>query len=710
MDRHDPRLLRPRAARAAARRRPRPALHGARRAGRPAARRARLRDARSRPGPRPAARRRSTSPPPTARRCATSSSPRTRRCAAAARPIRGCRSRRRSRRPIPRALAAARAAAAAAPRRRRATARRCAAAREALEALRAVAAPAPAARAVAGRRSTPPSSAAARRRSTTPACAALPRGVGGVPGGVRRPPRPGRADAARRPARPLRRRVRRRQGGARGGRLRRPRAARARPARRPGGARALGRAVRADHGRRVPGHEPAPARRARGARARQPVRGRRRVPVDLPLPPRRRDDLPRAPRHGSAPTACAGWRATSARARSCSTCSTRAFAPELGDARSRRSRGRERAPPDADGPLRLFDPDPVGRASPPVELLITDTRGWDEPSRRARPRRRSRTQPWRRAEARLVAHRLRAEVDDGRRARRHRRARARDGLAAAARAGARGAGPADLRRRRPRLLVAGAGPRRHRLPRRARQPARRGGAAGRARLAVLRRRAPTRSCCSRRPGARAAAARGRRCARPMPTGWTAALPDAERDALAAFARFFAAERPRAERAPAEVLLERAIVATGYDLAVLARSGGERRLANLRKLMRLAREYERAEGPRPARLPRLRRHPGPGRGARGRGGARVRGARRRAPDDDPPRQGARVPGRLRGRPRPRGRAAPRPRCCSAATARVGLRLAPIGGGEPVPALDWDRLADERAAGARPRRSGGCSTSR
>ena len=35
--------------------------------------------------------------------------------------------------------------------------------------------------------------------------------------------------------------------------------------------------------------------------------------------------------------------------------------------------------------------------------------------------------------------------------------------------------------------------------------------------------------------------------------------------------------------------------TGYDLAVLARSGGERRLANLRKLMRLAREYERAEG-------------------------------------------------------------------------------------------------------------------
>ncbi len=61
------------------------------------------------------------------------------------------------------------------------------------------------------------------------------------------------------------------------------------------------------------------------------------------------------------------------------------------------------------------------------------------------------------------------------------------------------------------------------------------------------------------------------------------------------AQLLAAERERAERAPLEVLLERAIVATGYDLAVLARPGGDRRLANLRKLMRLAGEYERAEG-------------------------------------------------------------------------------------------------------------------
>ena len=99
-------------------------------------------------------------------------------------------------------------------------------------------------------------------------------------------------------------------------------------------------------------------------------------------------------------------------------------------------------------------------------------------------------------------------------ARRHRRARPRHRLAAAARAGARGAGPADLRGRRPRLLVAGAGPRRHRLPLRARQPARRAGAAGRARLAVLRGRhgragAADRGGPGERPRRPCGAARGR---------------------------------------------------------------------------------------------------------------------------------------------------------------------------------------------------------
>ena len=115
----------------------------------------------------------------------------------------------------------------------------------------------------------------------------------------------------------------------------------------------------------------------------------------------------------------------------------------------------------------------------------------------------------------------------------------------------------------------------------------------------------------RRAGAAGRGRPGRAAAAPGPAlreveaaalaGGAARRPSAR--ACSAFARVFAAERPRAERAPAEVLLERAIVATGYDLAVLARSGGERRLANLRKLMRLAREYETRRGPRPARLPR-----------------------------------------------------------------------------------------------------------
>ena len=104
--------------------------------------------------------------------------------------------------------------------------------------------------------------------------------------------------------------------------------------------------------------------------------------------------------------------------------------------------------------------------------------------------------------------------------------------------------------------------------------------------------APTRWCCCEEPGPmwRAAGRRGG-------GAWAARAGAAPCRAGAhrRLARLLATERERAERAPLEVLLERAIVATGYDLAVLARPGGDRRLANLRKLMRLAGEYERAEG-------------------------------------------------------------------------------------------------------------------
>ncbi|PZS09273.1 MAG: hypothetical protein DLM64_10890, partial [Solirubrobacterales bacterium] len=72
-----------------------------------------------------------------------------------------------------------------------------------------------------------------------------------------------------------------------------------------------------------------------------------------------------------------------------------------------------------------------------------------------------------------------------------------------------------------------------------------------------------------------------------------AAPD--RDRLAAFARWFAGERAAASRVGIEELIERALELTGYDLAMLAMPGGARRLANVRKLMRLARAHEAAGG-------------------------------------------------------------------------------------------------------------------
>jgi ATP-dependent exoDNAse (exonuclease V) beta subunit len=71
------------------------------------------------------------------------------------------------------------------------------------------------------------------------------------------------------------------------------------------------------------------------------------------------------------------------------------------------------------------------------------------------------------------------------------------------------------------------------------------------------------------------------------------LPD--RDALREFAAVFANERGAAARSAIDELIDRALERTGYDLAVLAMPGGRRRLANVRKLMRLAREHEAVAG-------------------------------------------------------------------------------------------------------------------
>ncbi len=161
------------------------------------------------------------------------------------------------------------------------------------------------------------------------------------------------------------------------------------------------------------------------------------------------------------------------------------------------------------------------------------------------------------------------------------------------------------------------------------------------------------------------------------------------------AKLLAAERERAQRAPLEVLLERAIVATGYDLAVLARPGGDRRLANLRKLMRLAGEYERAEG-------RDLRGFLADAAARDLAEAREGEAALESEGLDAVRlmtihraKGLEFPvvcvadlGRQSGARRSPLLAGP--------DGAAGLRLAPLGGGDTIPTTAWERLAAEEIA--------------
>ena len=80
-----------------------------------------------------------------------------------------------------------------------------------------------------------------------------------------------------------------------------------------------------------------------------------------------------------------------------------------------------------------------------------------------------------------------------------------------------------------------------------------------------------------------------------PDGRLDELSDDDARKLAQFASWFAGERQAAARSGIEQLIDRVMALTGYDLAVLAMPGGQRRLANVRKLMRLAREQEAARG-------------------------------------------------------------------------------------------------------------------
>ncbi len=73
------------------------------------------------------------------------------------------------------------------------------------------------------------------------------------------------------------------------------------------------------------------------------------------------------------------------------------------------------------------------------------------------------------------------------------------------------------------------------------------------------------------------------------------LPTLDRARIASFRELLANERVNAALHPLSELLRRAIAATGYEAHVLSLTWGERRLANVHKLIRLARHFEAQEG-------------------------------------------------------------------------------------------------------------------
>ena len=152
-------------------------------------------------------------------------------------------------------------------------------------------------------------------------------------------------------------------------------------------------------------------------------------------------------------------------------------------------------------------------------------------------------------------------------------------------------------------------------------------------------------------------------ARPLFTALERGLPEQLDPSDERLLRAFLQRYERLVRASAriglEALCERIVSEHDYDLAVLARWDGTRRFANLRKLGRLARDYEAVRGADIEGLRPLRARPGRARCEGARGRRRGGGRRRRPAPDHPRREGPRVQGRHRRRRRSRRRRPARP---------------------------------------------------
>ncbi len=235
---------------------------------------------------------------------------------------------------------------------------------------------------------------------------------------------------------------------------------------------------------------------------------------------------------------------------------------------------------------------------------------------------------------------------------------------------------------------------------------------------------PTRSGCCAGPPARSARTAARRHLHIWPLlrdlaedgepsrgdpEAAALIPPEELERLRGFVATLNGLRRRGAEDGLESLVERVASAFDYDLATLVRDSGEARWANVRKLMRLAREFEAREGPdltafldylanRAARTRPRGRGRDPGRGPRRgprddraqREGPGVRRGRRRRHGPQPPdRLDAAAPGAGRGRARQR-RGQPGGHPARAARAARGAPL---------------RLLRARRPGRRPRGRGG-----